>query len=71
MLTFAYMERHLQTMLFRACLVTSVNEARHQILTGNVQVNGRRVRLPTFVCDDGDIAQIVDASKLQLLNGKF
>ncbi|KAI3650549.1 hypothetical protein MP228_004030 [Amoeboaphelidium protococcarum] len=71
MLTFAFMERQLQTILFRACFVTSVNEARHLIRTGMVSVNGRVVKYPSYICEDGDIAQVLRPEKLQLLNGQF
>jgi ribosomal protein S4 len=69
MLTFAFIERRVDTILFRSCFVPSIWEARYLVNTGSVHVNGKPVRLGGYVCEDGDIIQVVRPERMSLLNG--
>ena len=70
MLMFSFMERRVDTILFRSCFVPSIWDARYLINTGAVAVNGKRIKLGGYVCEDGDIIQVLRPEKLALLNGK-
>lgn len=67
MLGFSFMERRLDVVLFRSCFVPSIWEARRLCLKGNVEVNGKRVCLPGYVMEDGDIAQITRPEFMTLM----
>lgn len=67
MLTFAFMERHADVAIFRACFVPSVWEARALIKRGYVTVNGKPIYAPNYILEDGDIVQ-VSANQLSLLD---
>ena len=69
MLTFAFMERRVDVALFRSCLVTSIWHARQLVRRGHICVNGRRVGMPGFVLEDGDIVQ-VKPDYVTLLTGR-
>lgn len=67
MLAFAFLERRVDMVLFRSCFTTSIWESRNLCNTGDVWVNGQRVRTPGYVLEDGDIIQ-VNPNRLRLLN---
>jgi ribosomal protein S4 len=58
MLTYAFMERRLDTVLFRSCFVSSIWEARAMCRVGAVTVNGKLVHKGAYVLEDGDIVQL-------------
>jgi ribosomal protein S4 len=67
MLAFAFLERRVDMALFRACFTTSIWESRSLCNTGDVWVNGQRIRTPGYLLEDGDIIQ-VNPERLRLLN---
>lgn len=67
MLTFAYLERRLDVVMFRACFVPSIWDARYLVRTGKVTVNGRKCILSNYLLEDLDIVQVA-AHHIRLLN---
>ena len=67
MLTFAPLERRADTVLFRSCFVPSIWHARFLCRTGRVTVNGKKISVPGYVMEDGDILQVM-GDKVPLLN---
>ena len=70
MLTFAFMERRLDTTIFRACFVRSIWEAHRLCRNGSVTVNGKQVTNVGYLLEDGDIVQL-DADRTPLLNAEL
>lgn len=70
MLMFSFMERRVDTILFRACFCTSIWEARYLVNTRSVTVNGKLVKIGGYMCEDGDIIQITRPDRVPLLNGQ-
>ncbi|KAJ1960954.1 hypothetical protein IWQ62_004037 [Dispira parvispora] len=68
-LMYAPMERRVDFILFRSHFVSSIYMARQVIRTGNVTVNGEKVKIPSFSVADGDVVQI-DPSAVCTLEGK-
>jgi len=52
------LERRLDNVLFRLCFATSHMQARQLVRHGSVYVNGRRVNIPSFSVDEGDMIEI-------------
>jgi len=46
-----FLERRLQTKVFRQGLATSINQARQLITHGHIAVDGRRVSIPSYIVD--------------------
>jgi small subunit ribosomal protein S4 len=59
------LERRLDNVVFRLGFAASRAEARQMVAHGHVQVNGRRVSVPSFLVRVGDQVQLRPASKLQ------
>lgn len=57
------LEKRLDNVLYRLGFATSRNEARQLVLHGHVQVNGRKVNIPSFLVSVGDEVQITEKSK--------
>ncbi|CAG8660419.1 252_t:CDS:2, partial [Paraglomus occultum] len=58
-LTYASLERRLDTIVFRACLATSIWQARQMVLRGKVSVNGVKTPRPAHHASPGDIISVV------------
>lgn len=52
------LERRLDNVLFRLCFAMSHMQARQLVRHGSVCVNGRRVNIPSFSVDEGDVIEI-------------
>ena len=57
------LEKRLDNVLYRLGFATSRNEARQIVLHGHVQVNGRKVNIPSYLVSVGDDVQITEKSK--------
>ncbi len=57
------LERRLDAMIYRAKLVPTVFAARQFVNHGHIQVNGKRVTIPSFRLRDGDVVQIKAKSR--------
>ena len=57
------LERRLDAMIYRAKLVPTVFAARQFVNHGHVQVNGKRVTIPSYRLHDGDVVQIKAKSR--------
>ena len=57
------LERRLDAVVYRAKFVPTVFAARQFINHGHVKVNGKRVNIPSFRCQVGDVVEVKEASK--------
>ncbi|KAM0343462.1 hypothetical protein ACHAPU_008493 [Fusarium lateritium] len=62
-MTFAPLERRLDTAVFRAMFASSVRQARQFIIHGAVKVNGKKMVHPSYALNPGDMFQ-VDVEKV-------
>jgi len=59
----ALLERRLDNVIYRMGFGTSRAQSRQLVRHGHVNVNGRRVDIPSFVVKPGDVVSIREASK--------
>jgi small subunit ribosomal protein S4 len=57
------MERRLDSVIYRMGLATSRPQARQVVRHGHIQVNGRKVDIPSFVVKPNDEVAVRDSSK--------
>ncbi|HXE65292.1 MAG TPA: 30S ribosomal protein S4 [Bryobacteraceae bacterium] len=57
------LERRLDSVLYRMGLATSRSQGRQVVGHGHVQVNGRKVNIPSFIVKPGDEIAIRESSK--------
>ncbi|ACL68905.1 30S ribosomal protein S4 [Halothermothrix orenii] len=57
------LERRLDNVVYRLGLATSRNEARQFVLHGHILVNGRKVNIPSYLVDEGDVISVKDSSR--------
>jgi small subunit ribosomal protein S4 len=57
------LERRLDNVIFRMGLGTSRAQARQVVRHGHIQVNGRKVNIPSFVVKPGDEIAVRESSK--------
>jgi small subunit ribosomal protein S4 len=57
------LERRLDAMIYRAKFVPTVFAARQFVNHGHVKVNGKRVTIPSFRVNVGDLIEVKDKSK--------
>ena len=59
------LERRLDNVVFRLGMATSRREARQMIGHGHIQVNGRKVSIPSYIVKVGEVVQLRPTSKMQ------
>ena len=57
------LERRLDSVIYRMGLATSRAQARQIVRHGHIQVNGRKVNIPSFTVKPGDDVAVRDSSK--------
>ena len=57
------LERRLDAVLYRMCVVPTVFAARQFVNHGHVLVNGKRVNIPSFSVAEGDVIEVREKSK--------
>ncbi|KFY22987.1 hypothetical protein V493_06174 [Pseudogymnoascus sp. VKM F-4281 (FW-2241)] len=57
-MTFAPVERRLDTAVFRALFASSARQARQFVLHGGVKVNGKKMTYPGYLLNPGDMFQV-------------
>jgi small subunit ribosomal protein S4 len=60
---FVLLERRLDNVVYRLRFAVSRSQARQLVLHGHVQVNGRRVNVPSYLVKPEDIIEIKERSK--------
>jgi small subunit ribosomal protein S4 len=60
------LESRLDSVVFRMGFGASRTEARQVVRHNGILVNGRRVNIPSFECNPGDVVEVAEASKGQL-----
>jgi small subunit ribosomal protein S4 len=61
------LERRLDAVVYRLKFVPTVFAARQFVNHGHVKVNGRRVNIPSYLIQDGDIIEIRERSREMLM----
>ena len=59
------LERRLDNVVFRLGMAASRREARQMVGHGHIQVNGRKVSIPSYIVRVGEIVQLRPTSKMQ------
>jgi small subunit ribosomal protein S4 len=59
----ALLERRLDNVIYRMGFGTSRSQSRQLVRHGHVNVNGRRVNIPSFTVKPGDVVSIRESSK--------
>ena len=57
------LERRLDNVLYRMGMGSSRSQSRQVVLHGHIQVNGRKVNIPSFLVKPGDVVEIRQGSK--------
>ncbi|OBT53780.1 hypothetical protein VE04_05118 [Pseudogymnoascus sp. 24MN13] len=57
-MTYAPVERRLDTAVFRALFASSARQARQYVLHGGVKVNGKKMTYPGYLLNPGDMFQV-------------
>jgi small subunit ribosomal protein S4 len=60
---FVLLERRLDNVVYRLRFASSRSQARQVVLHGHVQVNGRRVNIPSYLVKAEDVIEIKERSK--------
>lgn len=60
-----FLERRLDNVVFRLGFAASRREARQFVAHGHIQVNGKKVTVPSYLVRVGDVVQLRPTSKLQ------
>ena len=58
-----FLERRLDTVIYRAKFATTVFSARQLINHGHVKINGKKVNIPSYLVTEKDTIEIKDKSK--------
>ena len=59
----AFLERRLDTVIYRAKFATTVFSARQLINHGHIKVNGKKVNIPSYLVKVEDAIEVRDKSK--------
>ncbi len=59
------LERRLDNVVFRLGMAASRREARQMVGHGHIQINGRKVSIPSYIVRVGEIVQLRPTSKMQ------
>ena len=62
-LLFVLLERRLDNVVYRLRFASSRSQARQLVLHGHVQVNGKRVNIPSFLVKPEDVISIQESSR--------
>ncbi len=60
------LESRLDTVAYRMGFGASRTEARQIVRHNGINVNGRRVNIPSFLCKPGDVVEVAEPAKAQL-----
>lgn len=60
---FEQLELRLDNIAYRMGIGTSRAESRQLVGYGMVEVNGKRVNIPSYICKVGDVIKVIDAKK--------
>lgn len=61
------LERRLDAVVYRMCVVPTVFSARQFVNHGHIKVNGRRVNIPSYLVKEGDVIEVKEKSREMLL----
>lgn len=67
-----FLERRLDNLVYRMGFASSIRQARQMVTHGHVTVNGKKVNIPSYRCDAGDvIALSARGRKADLFKANF
>ncbi len=58
-----HLEKRLDNVVYRLGLATSRQEARQMVMHGHFTVNGKKLDIPSYIVEEGDVIQVKDKSK--------
>ena len=61
------LESRIDNVVYRSNFAASRNQARQLVRHGHVTVNGRRVTIPSFQCRKGDVVELSDKTKQNIV----
>lgn len=61
------LERRLDAVIYRMCIVPTVFASRQFVNHGHVKVNGKRVNIPSYLVKPGDVIEVKEKSKQMLM----
>lgn len=61
----SFLERRLDNVVYRTGFVNSRRQARQSVGHGHVQVNGRKIDIPSYQISSGDVVTLVVSDKLK------
>ena len=53
-----FLERRLDNLAYRMGFASSIRQARQMVTHGHVTVNGKKVNIPSYRCDAGDVIEL-------------
>lgn len=66
------LETRLDNIVYRAGFATSIRQARQMVVHGHILVNGRKVDIPSYLIEVGDIISLKERSKsIELFKNNF
>lgn len=60
---YEWLERRLDNVVYRAGLAQTRTQARQVVSHGHMEVNGRRVNIPSYIVKEGDVITLREKSK--------
>ncbi|WBW49523.1 30S ribosomal protein S4 [Peptoniphilus equinus] len=58
-----YLERRLDNLAYRMGFASSIRQARQMVTHGHIKVNGKKVNIPSYRCDEGDVIELSERGK--------
>jgi len=58
-----HLEKRLDNVVYRLGLATSRQEARQMVMHGHFTVNGKKLDIPSYIVDEGDVIEVKAKSK--------
>jgi len=66
------LETRLDNIVYRAGFATSIRQARQMVVHGHILVNGRKVDIPSYLVEVGDIVSLKERSKsIEIFKNNF
>ncbi|MGO1581549.1 MAG: 30S ribosomal protein S4 [Peptoniphilaceae bacterium] len=58
-----FLERRLDNLVYRMGFASSIRQARQMVTHGHISVNGKKVNIPSYRCDAGDVLELSERGK--------
>ncbi|NLL80771.1 MAG: 30S ribosomal protein S4 [Tissierellia bacterium] len=57
------LESRLDNLVYRIGFASSIRQARQMVVHGHILINGKKVNIPSYLCDIGDTITLKDSSR--------